>query len=58
MLFSRRQPKPFESEKNSEFEAVGAFNNSDLYNAMLYPFTRMVITGAIWYQGNLGIKKK
>ncbi len=52
MLFSRRQPKPFESEKNSEFEAVGAFNNSDLYNAMLYPFTRMVITGAIWYQGN------
>jgi hypothetical protein len=25
--------------------------NSDLYNAMVYPFTRMVIYGAIWYQG-------
>ncbi len=24
--------------------------NSDLYNAMIYPFTRMVIKGAIWYQ--------
>jgi hypothetical protein len=22
-----------------------------LYNAMIYPFTRMVIRGAIWYQG-------
>jgi len=26
-------------------------NNSDLYNAMIYPFTRMVIYGSIWYQG-------
>ncbi len=26
-------------------------NNSNLYNAMIYPFTRMVIYGAIWYQG-------
>jgi hypothetical protein len=23
----------------------------DLYNAMIYPFTRMVIYGVIWYQG-------
>ena len=26
-------------------------NHSCLYNSMLYPFTRMVIYGAIWYQG-------
>jgi hypothetical protein len=26
-------------------------NNSNLYNAMIYPFTRMVIYGALWYQG-------
>jgi hypothetical protein len=26
-------------------------NDSVLYNAMIYPFTRMVIKGAIWYQG-------
>ncbi len=26
-------------------------NHSDLYNAMIYPFTRMVIYGSIWYQG-------
>jgi len=40
-----------EHEKNSEFGAVGAFNKSDLFNAMMHPFTRMVIKGAIWYQG-------
>jgi hypothetical protein len=26
-------------------------NHSNLFNAMIYPFTRMVIHGAIWYQG-------
>lgn len=26
-------------------------NNSVLYNAMMHPFTRMVIKGALWYQG-------
>ena len=26
-------------------------NNSDLYNAMIHPFTRMVLRGVIWYQG-------
>jgi sialate O-acetylesterase len=25
--------------------------NTELYNSMIYPFTRMVVTGAIWYQG-------
>jgi hypothetical protein len=27
--------------------------NGDIYNAMIYPFTRMVIYGAIWYQGRM-----
>ncbi len=26
-------------------------NHSDLFNAMIYPFTRIVIYGTIWYQG-------
>jgi len=28
-------------------------NNTVLYNAMIYPFTRMAIKGALWYQGKL-----
>ena len=51
ILFSRHKPKHIEHENNSELEAVGAFNHSDLYNAMIHPFTRMVIKGALWYQG-------
>ncbi len=27
-------------------------NHSNLFNAMIYPFTRTVIYGSIWYQGN------
>jgi hypothetical protein len=27
-------------------------NYSNLFNAMIYPFTRIVIYGSIWYQGN------
>ena len=26
-------------------------NHSNLFNAMIYPFTRIVIYGSIWYQG-------
>jgi len=29
-----------------------SFQNSELFNAMMYPFTRMTIYGTIWYQGN------
>ena len=28
-------------------------NHSNLFNAMIYPFTRMVVYGSIWYQGKL-----
>jgi hypothetical protein len=28
-----------------------SLDNSNLYNAMIYPFTRIVIYGVIWYQG-------
>jgi sialate O-acetylesterase len=28
-------------------------NHSCLFNAMIYPFTRMVIYGSLWYQGNI-----
>jgi hypothetical protein len=26
-------------------------NHTVLYNSMIYPFTRIVIYGVIWYQG-------
>jgi sialate O-acetylesterase len=26
-------------------------NHSNLFNSMIYPFTRLVIYGIIWYQG-------
>jgi hypothetical protein len=26
-------------------------NHSNVFNAMIYPFTRITIYGAIWYQG-------
>ena len=29
----------------------GPRNHTDLFNAMIYPFTRTVVYGAIWYQG-------
>ncbi len=33
--------------------SVTAPNATNLFNAMIYPFTRTVITGAIWYQGKI-----
>ncbi len=35
----------------SEYSVIGPRNRTDLYNAMIYPFTRTVIYGVIWYQG-------
>jgi sialate O-acetylesterase len=34
-----------------ESPLAGPRNNTDLYNGMIYPFTRTVIYGALWYQG-------
>jgi uncharacterized protein YlbG (UPF0298 family) len=28
-----------------------SLDKSSLYNSMIYPFTRMVVYGSIWYQG-------
>jgi sialate O-acetylesterase len=35
---------------NSE-RLANPLTNSSLFNGMIYPFTRMVIYGIIWYQG-------
>ncbi len=34
-----------------EPSVVAPLNYSTLFNAMIYPFTRTVIYGVIWYQG-------
>lgn len=34
-----------------QFSVNGPTNRTDLFNAMIYPFTRTVIYGSIWYQG-------
>ena len=38
-------------ESYDELYPAVPLNNSNLYNSMIYPFTRMVIYGVIWYQG-------
>jgi sialate O-acetylesterase len=35
-----------------ELTVTVPLNHSNLFNAMIYPFTRTVIYGSIWYQGN------
>ncbi|CAF3431994.1 unnamed protein product [Rotaria sp. Silwood1] len=47
------QTKSITPTKNqkSHNEINIVLNNTVLYNAMIHPFTRMVIKGAIWYQG-------
>ncbi|CAF1482342.1 unnamed protein product [Adineta ricciae] len=37
--------------KNDEVK----LNNSIIYNAMIYPLTRMIIKGVIWYQGEANV---
>jgi hypothetical protein len=51
ILLCRNQTGAFEShEKFFEISDV-KLNYSSLYHGMIYPFTRMVIYGVIWYQG-------
>ncbi len=38
-------------ESYGEHSVTGPRNVTDLYNAMIYPFTRIVVYGTIWYQG-------
>ena len=38
--------QPYEESSNTI-----ALDPSNLFNAMIYPFTRMVVYGSIWYQG-------
>ncbi|CAF3920018.1 unnamed protein product, partial [Adineta steineri] len=45
----------FENSDETDFKFGAALNNSVLYNAMIYPFTRMVIKGVIWYQGESNV---
>ena len=42
-----------EQKRRSDFKVSDVRNKTVLYNAMIYPFTRMVIKGVIWYQGRL-----
>jgi sialate O-acetylesterase len=43
---------PPQALKDCGIDDVGIIvNNSVLYNAMIHPFTRMAIKGALWYQG-------
>ncbi|UJR09504.1 hypothetical protein I4U23_013742 [Adineta vaga] len=41
------------SEEDDKLDIV--LNNTVLYNAMIHPFTRMVIKGSIWYQGEANV---
>ena len=50
LRFSDRKEQVPVQEYDKSLPRV-TLNHSDLFNAMIYPFTRTVIYGAIWYQG-------
>jgi hypothetical protein len=50
-IFYRTDQVPFENDPESDIEVDVTLNNTVIYNAMIYPLTRLVIRGIIWYQG-------
>lgn len=40
---------------NKSAPPIGPWQRSSLFNSMIYPFTRMVIYGTIWYQGEQNV---
>jgi hypothetical protein len=44
-------------QRYDESSVMGPMNHSYLFNSMIYPFTRIVIYGAIWYQGKKNFLK-
>jgi sialate O-acetylesterase len=50
LIFTRRNEKIPLKAYDQSWQMI-SLNNSNLFNAMIYPFTRIVVYGAIWYQG-------
>lgn len=53
-LTFRNKTTPLYSYGQASATATGG--DSSLFNAMIFPFTRMVIYGTIWYQGIIALK--
>ena len=49
--FSLSTSEDISIETSVEPSVSSSLNHSNLFNAMIHPFTRMVIYGVIWYQG-------
>jgi hypothetical protein len=48
LSFHRNGKFPITSDNETSFQEAP---NSEIYNGMIYPYTRMVIKGVLWYQG-------
>ncbi|CAF1153132.1 unnamed protein product [Adineta ricciae] len=48
---TRVRPFEYKKKRKTGSNVAVILNSTVLYNAMIHPFTRMVIKGAIWYQG-------
>jgi len=50
LSFHRNEKDPVKPANQPDFQEI---QNSELYNAMIYPYSRMVLTGILWYQGRV-----